>query len=491
MEGCHGYITEEEDIAKREFYSHEQYMQLVVDSGVPLSHDYGMRSVDEDPRMLAFFDSLIQRVNAGWFSDDSSDDDSPIEEVLLHLASQVDEDIDDTSQNNSNVLDFRRILRLNRRLLTEDSDRPEDQDARSAFHRRLRRIFAEEILNEREASDSEARLESSSDGPLRRIIAPEIEGSNNNQGDQNQSDNEEISMSGEDNVFTSTNSVALGNTEGENFLATSSVSNREVGNDGGKCGASSSGRKDMKKDQTMKMASDVVLDKNDGDCSRSNSCRFVSEMTHLETSSEQETLDCCLCAKQLESQQGCCFRETFPTISNRDKQPMQAPMSAHLCEKTKPVCNCSNDIAKRQTSDRTNSNNYTLDNDEMLTCNAGYDNCSYCSCCTGESRSVEDPSHSKRKRLEDACFFEAQIDHPSSLDLTNTMPASTNLDATSTNINVNLDQIHVSAGSSHCSTTHTTTSFMDNETSDSHDNEARFRSRSGYKKRRYRSSSDS
>ncbi|KAE8290263.1 DDB1- and CUL4-associated factor 5 WD repeat-containing protein 22 [Larimichthys crocea] len=42
----------------RSLYTHEEYISLVLNSGSGLSHDYVSQSIQEDPRMMAFFDSL-------------------------------------------------------------------------------------------------------------------------------------------------------------------------------------------------------------------------------------------------------------------------------------------------------------------------------------------------------------------------------------------------------------------------------------------------
>lgn len=43
-----------------------------------ISHDYSHQSTKEDPRMMAFFDSLVQREIEGWSSDVSHSEPSPI-----------------------------------------------------------------------------------------------------------------------------------------------------------------------------------------------------------------------------------------------------------------------------------------------------------------------------------------------------------------------------------------------------------------------------
>ncbi|CAK1583761.1 unnamed protein product [Parnassius mnemosyne] len=45
----------------REIYSHEDYVSLVHHSGQYISHNYADQSTREDQRMMAFFDSLVQR----------------------------------------------------------------------------------------------------------------------------------------------------------------------------------------------------------------------------------------------------------------------------------------------------------------------------------------------------------------------------------------------------------------------------------------------
>lgn len=45
---------------KRPIYTHEEYITMVLRSGQFMNHDYSMENAEEDPRMMAFFDSLIQ-----------------------------------------------------------------------------------------------------------------------------------------------------------------------------------------------------------------------------------------------------------------------------------------------------------------------------------------------------------------------------------------------------------------------------------------------
>ncbi|XP_003962414.2 DDB1- and CUL4-associated factor 5 [Takifugu rubripes] len=65
----------------RSLYTHEEYISLVLNSGSGLSHDYVSQSIQEDPRMMAFFDSLVRREIEGW----SSDSDSDLSEAIMQL----------------------------------------------------------------------------------------------------------------------------------------------------------------------------------------------------------------------------------------------------------------------------------------------------------------------------------------------------------------------------------------------------------------------
>lgn len=70
---CSGDLDGELEDDSRSLYTHEEYIGLVLNSGSGLSHDYANQSVQEDPRMMAFFDSLVRREIEGWSSDSDSD----------------------------------------------------------------------------------------------------------------------------------------------------------------------------------------------------------------------------------------------------------------------------------------------------------------------------------------------------------------------------------------------------------------------------------
>ncbi|XP_072313504.1 DDB1- and CUL4-associated factor 5 [Eucyclogobius newberryi] len=70
------------DDSSRSLYTHEEYISLVLNSGSGLSHNYVSQSIQEDPRMMAFFDSLVRREIEGWSSDSDSD---LSEEAIMQL----------------------------------------------------------------------------------------------------------------------------------------------------------------------------------------------------------------------------------------------------------------------------------------------------------------------------------------------------------------------------------------------------------------------
>lgn len=72
---------------QRSVYSQDDYIYLVGHSGQRISHDYSDHSTREDSRMMAFFDSLIQREIEGWDTQSeatfSSDSDSDADRIRM------------------------------------------------------------------------------------------------------------------------------------------------------------------------------------------------------------------------------------------------------------------------------------------------------------------------------------------------------------------------------------------------------------------------
>lgn len=97
--GSGGLQTKTTQRDNRKVFSHEDYINLVLESGQFVTHDYSHQSVQEDPRMMAFFDSLVQRDIEGWTSDssDSIDGESSFYELCWNAPYLTDD-----SHSNSN-----------------------------------------------------------------------------------------------------------------------------------------------------------------------------------------------------------------------------------------------------------------------------------------------------------------------------------------------------------------------------------------------------
>lgn len=86
-----GSILKEHTEPIRTIYSHDDYMSLVGNSE-RINHDYSDQSTCEDSKMMAFFDSLIQREIEGWdsqtdgtFSTDSDSDDEDWSKLISRI----------------------------------------------------------------------------------------------------------------------------------------------------------------------------------------------------------------------------------------------------------------------------------------------------------------------------------------------------------------------------------------------------------------------
>ena len=91
---------------------HVDYLEAMLRNGHAMAHDYSHQSTDEDPHMIAFFDSLVRRERDGWTSDDddegsaSHDDDAADRRALEyhHTEPSSSEDSDDGSRPQSAVV---------------------------------------------------------------------------------------------------------------------------------------------------------------------------------------------------------------------------------------------------------------------------------------------------------------------------------------------------------------------------------------------------
>ncbi|XP_044263338.1 DDB1- and CUL4-associated factor 5 isoform X2 [Tribolium madens] len=106
-----GSLQKEHTDVFRSVYTHEDYVYLVGRSGERISHDYSDQSTQEDSKMLAFFDSLIQREIEGWESpsenSDFSDSDSDghernVQSLLNEMFCNGKVSSEDTKKHKSN-----------------------------------------------------------------------------------------------------------------------------------------------------------------------------------------------------------------------------------------------------------------------------------------------------------------------------------------------------------------------------------------------------
>lgn len=77
IDGWKGGLTEITNNCEnaREVFSHDEYFSLMNSAGPSMTHDYSNQNTTEDSRMMAFFDSLVQREIEGWNSNDNMDSD--------------------------------------------------------------------------------------------------------------------------------------------------------------------------------------------------------------------------------------------------------------------------------------------------------------------------------------------------------------------------------------------------------------------------------
>ncbi|CAG2165823.1 unnamed protein product [Oppiella nova] len=102
-EGKGGLLKKPTYKEHRQVFSHEDYINLVLESGQFVTHDYSHQSVQEDPRMMAFFDSLVQRDIEGWTSDSSNsiDGESNFYELCWNTVHSDDSHSSNSSSHNS------------------------------------------------------------------------------------------------------------------------------------------------------------------------------------------------------------------------------------------------------------------------------------------------------------------------------------------------------------------------------------------------------
>ena len=125
MSGGKAGMTGEGEGEQRTLYSPMDYARMILESGQPLAHDYNEELTNEDPRMIAFFDSLVQK-------DHESSTDSELS------STDDDYDGDDEEKSSRDVDILRRIravvfeqIRNLRENLSEESDNSSTTESRT------------------------------------------------------------------------------------------------------------------------------------------------------------------------------------------------------------------------------------------------------------------------------------------------------------------------------------------------------------------------
>ncbi|XP_059810999.1 DDB1- and CUL4-associated factor 5 [Hypanus sabinus] len=157
---CAGDLEGEVEDDTRNLYTHEEYISLVLNSGSGLSHDYANQSVQEDPRMMAFFDSLVRREIEGWSSDSDSDlSESTI--LQLHAGTSERSGYSDSESSASLPLTPQQgddsdeaTYTLDRQKPSNSSTTREDLQSRQQRLSALRRYQDERLLTLSNDSDS-------------------------------------------------------------------------------------------------------------------------------------------------------------------------------------------------------------------------------------------------------------------------------------------------------------------------------------------------
>lgn len=159
-------------------------MNLVLDSGQPLTHEYEGGSIDEDPRMLAFFDSLIEREQRGWNSSESSLSGDDFYASFLGLRSS-----ESSTESDTDAASTRRTQNI---LASESRNSEDDSDLANslAVLQRMRRIrraaFLRGLQRAAETQEGESGQENSPGYFLRHVsreLRREIEDGNSNSND--------------------------------------------------------------------------------------------------------------------------------------------------------------------------------------------------------------------------------------------------------------------------------------------------------------------
>ncbi|XP_058809986.1 DDB1- and CUL4-associated factor 5 [Phymastichus coffea] len=106
-QNCQGGLKREDDREEkqRRVYTHDEYIGLVLQSNQFMTHDYSHQSTDEDQRMMAFFDSLVQREIQNWSSEEVATPQSPSEPENYNASDRSEpSDSDDSTASDHQIM---------------------------------------------------------------------------------------------------------------------------------------------------------------------------------------------------------------------------------------------------------------------------------------------------------------------------------------------------------------------------------------------------
>lgn len=135
----------------RRVFTHEEYI------GLEVNHDYSHGSTDEDPRMMAFFDSLVQREVEGWTSNTDLSDDP---DIIGDGSDGLDDDDTETTATQSSAITSQ----------SDENDSEPEENARKPPRRCLDGGLSS-TAHQSQDEDDDTRPDSSGSEWILRLIA--------------------------------------------------------------------------------------------------------------------------------------------------------------------------------------------------------------------------------------------------------------------------------------------------------------------------------
>lgn len=177
--GCTGRLAHsrrygDDEETERNAYSHEEYIHMVLQAGSFLSHDYSNGSMDEEPCMIAFFDSLIQREieqsvegadedqesDGGVASHEGDSDGGPRQVGRPGQVTSLDNDDQEVIETPGKVRSLRyNVSSHNSSTANESEDASNTRDTSNSSSSRLEDSSRPYFLDLDSSSDSEAEVD--------------------------------------------------------------------------------------------------------------------------------------------------------------------------------------------------------------------------------------------------------------------------------------------------------------------------------------------